>query len=193
MVFVVEGGVGGFFFFQAEDGIRDIGVTGVQTCALPIYRTKVTLIIKNLYVISTCRTKSVYQGQVVFISWNCISCILFILIMDNLIMFMRYNSRHNIVIKFLRHRCPSIVVPFNFHEIVNNITTGKNQVPLTSKRLKFLSQIIYFFFRKLSIYRKLYNRYISIWEHMNQNCPNTMVNPPLIIYSHTTTQNILNS
>src|SRR5258707_170314 len=28
-----------FFFFQAEDGIRDIGVTGVQTCALPIYPT----------------------------------------------------------------------------------------------------------------------------------------------------------
>src|SRR3712207_7451994 len=27
-----------FFFFQAEDGIRDIGVTGVQTCALPIYQ-----------------------------------------------------------------------------------------------------------------------------------------------------------
>src|SRR5947209_19437185 len=25
-----------FFFFQAEDGIRVIGVTGVQTCALPI-------------------------------------------------------------------------------------------------------------------------------------------------------------
>src|SRR3712207_9211391 len=25
------------FFFQAEDGIRDIGVTGVQTCALPIF------------------------------------------------------------------------------------------------------------------------------------------------------------
>src|SRR5258707_10561204 len=24
------------FYFQAEDGIRDIGVTGVQTCALPI-------------------------------------------------------------------------------------------------------------------------------------------------------------
>src|SRR5205823_9606710 len=27
-----------FFFFQAEDGIRDKLVTGVQTCALPIYR-----------------------------------------------------------------------------------------------------------------------------------------------------------
>src|SRR5690606_40104816 len=26
-----------FFFFQAEDGIRDFHVTGVQTCALPIY------------------------------------------------------------------------------------------------------------------------------------------------------------
>src|ERR1041385_5128814 len=26
----------GFFFFQAEDGIRDVAVTGVQTCALPI-------------------------------------------------------------------------------------------------------------------------------------------------------------
>src|SRR5205809_5769126 len=26
-----------FFFFQAEDGIRDVAVTGVQTCALPIW------------------------------------------------------------------------------------------------------------------------------------------------------------
>src|SRR3712207_7513658 len=29
------------FFFQAEDGIRDIGVTGVQTCALPIFSVRV--------------------------------------------------------------------------------------------------------------------------------------------------------
>src|SRR5437016_12497798 len=27
-----------FFFFQAEDGIRDWSVTGVQTCALPIFQ-----------------------------------------------------------------------------------------------------------------------------------------------------------
>src|SRR6266576_3422567 len=27
-----------FFFFQAEDGIRDLYVTGVQTCALPIWQ-----------------------------------------------------------------------------------------------------------------------------------------------------------
>src|SRR5690349_21991339 len=29
-----------FFFFQAEDGIRDLYVTGVQTCALPISRRR---------------------------------------------------------------------------------------------------------------------------------------------------------
>mgnify|MGYP002526273249 CR=1 FL=1 len=35
------GGGGGGFFFQAEDGIRDRLVTGVQTCALPIYNKDV--------------------------------------------------------------------------------------------------------------------------------------------------------
>src|SRR2546430_13149228 len=30
-----------FFFFQAEDGIRDLTVTGVQTCALPIFITAI--------------------------------------------------------------------------------------------------------------------------------------------------------
>src|SRR6266478_5760084 len=29
--------LGVIFFFQAEDGIRDLTVTGVQTCALPIF------------------------------------------------------------------------------------------------------------------------------------------------------------
>src|SRR5216684_8162265 len=29
------------FFFQAEDGIRDVAVTGVQTCALPIFEDQV--------------------------------------------------------------------------------------------------------------------------------------------------------
>src|SRR5438034_8139458 len=32
-----------FFFFQAEDGIRDHCVTGVQTCALPISRVRVPI------------------------------------------------------------------------------------------------------------------------------------------------------
>src|SRR6478752_9862468 len=35
----IIGATGGFlFFFQAEDGIRGVAVTGVQTCALPILR-----------------------------------------------------------------------------------------------------------------------------------------------------------
>src|SRR5256886_6205989 len=33
-----------FFFFQAEDGIRDLTVTGVQTCALPIFEDGVELV-----------------------------------------------------------------------------------------------------------------------------------------------------
>src|SRR2546430_12357836 len=32
-----------FFFFQAEDGIRDLTVTGVQTCALPISVARTSL------------------------------------------------------------------------------------------------------------------------------------------------------
>src|SRR5436305_12740650 len=31
------------FFFQAEDGIRDADVTGVQTCALPILHAQITI------------------------------------------------------------------------------------------------------------------------------------------------------
>src|SRR5256885_5783101 len=38
-----------FFFFQAEDGIRDYKVTGVQTCALPIL-----VIVKDIDFFSLC-------------------------------------------------------------------------------------------------------------------------------------------
>src|SRR3712207_9412041 len=37
-----------FFFFQAEDGIRDIGVTGVQTCALPIWLPNGDLLVVSM-------------------------------------------------------------------------------------------------------------------------------------------------
>src|SRR5690348_4422139 len=37
-----------FFFFQAEDGIRDGRVTGVQTCALPILQPPVTVILDHV-------------------------------------------------------------------------------------------------------------------------------------------------
>src|SRR5256886_4798967 len=33
-----------YFFFQAEDGIRDLTVTGVQTCALPIFHVALPLL-----------------------------------------------------------------------------------------------------------------------------------------------------
>src|SRR2546426_2232567 len=36
-----------FFFFQAEDGIRDYKVTGVQTCALPIYCVSVVPLLSS--------------------------------------------------------------------------------------------------------------------------------------------------
>src|SRR5206468_5745685 len=37
-----------FFFFQAEDGIRDLIVTGVQTCALPILLGLVALLVLSI-------------------------------------------------------------------------------------------------------------------------------------------------
>src|SRR2546430_13654404 len=37
-----------FFFFQAEDGIRDLTVTGVQTCALPISAGALSLRLRSL-------------------------------------------------------------------------------------------------------------------------------------------------
>src|SRR5256886_7955606 len=36
-----------FFFFQAEDGIRDLTVTGVQTCALPIWLRQIAFFPKH--------------------------------------------------------------------------------------------------------------------------------------------------
>src|SRR5437773_7860902 len=36
------------FFFQAEDGIRDRDVTGVQTCALPIWKNDCPLIVRSI-------------------------------------------------------------------------------------------------------------------------------------------------
>src|SRR5258706_4715886 len=53
-----------FFFFQAEDGIRDWSVTGVQTCALPIFIICITLS-TYLYLVAN-------QNQTVLrsMSWN---------------------------------------------------------------------------------------------------------------------------
>src|SRR5690606_41208432 len=53
------------FFFQAEDGIRDFHVTGVQTCALPIWRLMLLKLRFSWYV-----TFLVYYGCVVLFNEN---------------------------------------------------------------------------------------------------------------------------
>src|SRR3712207_7563380 len=60
------------FFFQAEDGIRDIGVTGVQTCALPIFlrdnivhpRIEMTVTPGSRQILDTISRSGVYQDLV---------------------------------------------------------------------------------------------------------------------------------
>src|SRR2546429_3767422 len=46
-----------FFFFQAEDGIRDVAVTGVQTCALPILASNLTNQVRNIAEVTTAVAK----------------------------------------------------------------------------------------------------------------------------------------
>src|SRR5256885_16404315 len=56
-----------FFFFQAEDGIRDYKVTGVQTCALPILietvPQRLPLYERHDVVQETVRFAGIVQGQ----------------------------------------------------------------------------------------------------------------------------------
>src|SRR5207302_4024084 len=52
-----------FFFFQAEDGIRDFHVTGVQTCALPISPPDLT-------VTAGSAPASVCAGAAVLVTWT---------------------------------------------------------------------------------------------------------------------------
>src|SRR5687767_15724989 len=70
-----------FFFFQAEDGIRDKLVTGVQTCALPIYALAESVPIDNdvvrtlvratdHYVVGRDNSKTVIAGYHWFADWG---------------------------------------------------------------------------------------------------------------------------
>src|SRR5437016_9200786 len=49
------------FFFQAEDGIRDWSVTGVQTCALPILSGRVQYNVEAAY--ANCPPRSAKRGR----------------------------------------------------------------------------------------------------------------------------------
>src|SRR5699024_12020857 len=56
------------FFFQAEDGIRDRNVTGVQTCALPIlFAALITLITPTVL--------STFSGETIFIFFAGMMCL----------------------------------------------------------------------------------------------------------------------
>src|SRR2546429_2623454 len=50
-----------FFFFQAEDGIRDVAVTGVQTCALPISKRQRSPKLKSFWILKA-RRKNAHDG-----------------------------------------------------------------------------------------------------------------------------------
>src|SRR5204863_2939575 len=66
------------FFFQAEDGIRDLYVTGVQTCALPIFRLinsgaalpsdRESLFWLNIYEIPSTPNGSMAESQLVTVT-----------------------------------------------------------------------------------------------------------------------------
>src|SRR5256886_8237911 len=76
----MEGDIHVFFFFQAEDGIRDLTVTGVQTCALPIshFSTNNNVSVDQVSVFLATRltehigmfSQSTYSGEDRHFSWD---------------------------------------------------------------------------------------------------------------------------
>src|SRR2546422_10112079 len=61
-----------FFFFQAEDGIRDVAVTGVQTCALPIFAPNAHVIRHHFTVdVEEYFQVSAFESRVRRSDWGC--------------------------------------------------------------------------------------------------------------------------
>src|SRR2546427_6164704 len=56
-----------FFFFQAEDGIRDLTVTGVQTCALPISNSMSAMVFSSTTTNATLGSCSRRRASSIFI------------------------------------------------------------------------------------------------------------------------------
>src|SRR2546430_4314454 len=63
-----------FFFFQAEDGIRDLTVTGVQTCALPICNLSPDCAVLQL--IGSLGLDAAFRGGVLRLRHVCFRCAL---------------------------------------------------------------------------------------------------------------------
>ena len=67
--------LGFFFFFQAEDGIRDHCVTGVQTCALPIYAVVFVVYLGHYWQLGlVLRTASLFVSLLTSILYHEMSC-----------------------------------------------------------------------------------------------------------------------
>src|SRR5438105_15438392 len=65
-----------FFFFQAEDGIRDPLVTGVQTCALPILPVAASVVLsETIGVADRVRAENVLAGMVKLVSKRPLSAV----------------------------------------------------------------------------------------------------------------------
>src|SRR5256884_4546478 len=59
------------FFFQAEDGIRDVAVTGVQTCALPIFLRAATSLQSSTIVLGrSSRESTEEQARLIGEAWE---------------------------------------------------------------------------------------------------------------------------
>src|SRR5699024_4920873 len=94
-----------FFFFQAEDGIRDRNVTGVQTCALPILFGLSLLIDYSYPILHSIKENLFYYLPPIIITINNASCKEFIgIIYPYIVYYLINNSRflHSFILCCLR-------------------------------------------------------------------------------------------
>src|SRR5436309_438676 len=92
-----------FFFFQAEDGIRDFHVTGVQTCALPISNGTGQVLVYPYYTVQST------SGN----SWNT-----FLSVVNTT------SSAKAVKVRFLEGKTSSEVLDFNLFLSPNDVWTG---------------------------------------------------------------------
>src|SRR5687767_2939712 len=107
-----------FFFFQAEDGIRDKLVTGVQTCALPIYLRLPG--IDGTRVIEAARER--YPGIVAIVITG-------------------YGTVKDAVDAIKRGASDFIAKPFQFDELIHVLEKAMEQRRLTSENAYLRSQL----------------------------------------------------
>src|SRR6267378_5237755 len=86
-----------FFFFQAEDGIRDLYVTGVQTCALPIFLAGLEWLVEEFQKRNGIRCTVSVAGSDVALGEDR-SIVLFRIVQESLTNVSRHASARNVQI-----------------------------------------------------------------------------------------------